>query len=96
MEIKLYFRFRNTKYQLVSGLSVRLPDQRQPGGGPATKGPPETLQNHSWTDSEHRLTERSTTLLPDSFMDWNILYYMDALEQVEHLLKGSWTMKPRG
>jgi hypothetical protein len=42
-----------------------LPDAKdylKPGGGPTPKGPSDTLQNHSWTDSENRLTE--TTLSP--------------------------------
>lgn len=47
--------------------------QRQPGGGPPPEGPPDTLQNHSGTDSENRLTNYPFSLVSDSFRNWKIL-----------------------
>ena len=57
----------------TNSITARPPDQRQPGGGPTIKGPPETLKSDSCTDSDNRLTDNPLIHSSDSFMDWKIL-----------------------
>ena len=51
-------RLFETRSQLWNTRQTRSPDQRQSGGGPATKGSSETLQNHSmdglWKPADRR------------------------------------------